>query len=79
MRLADVATQLAPADPAAWDTQAAAFAEGGHYKEAVAAATKALTLATGRQKSLAAEIQARLRLYQSGTPYHQTASVLSHK
>jgi Flp pilus assembly protein TadD len=71
VQLATRATQLAPSDPAAWDTQAAALAENGQYQDATASAAKALTLAAGN-KEYTKEIQGRLQLYQSGAPYHQS-------
>jgi tetratricopeptide (TPR) repeat protein len=73
LQLATRAAQLAPSDPSAWDTQAAALAEGGQFAEAVAAAAKALDLAATGDKELAQQIQARLQLYQSGKPFHEAA------
>jgi len=71
IRLATQATQLAPDDPFIWDAKAAALAESGQYHEAVAAAGKALGLATARQDDLAKKIQSRLQLYRSGASFHQ--------
>jgi Flp pilus assembly protein TadD len=71
IQLATQATQLAPADPAVWDAQAAALADSGKFPEAAAAAGKALDLATAGKKDLAKEIEGRLRLYQSGAPFHE--------
>jgi len=59
-------------DPAVLDTLAAAYAEAGRYAEAADTAQKALTLAVQRQNApLAAGLQERLKLYQSGTPYRE--------
>jgi tetratricopeptide (TPR) repeat protein len=69
LRLATQVTQSAPSDPVTWDTQAAALAETGRYIDAAAAATKALDLAATSQKELTQQIEARLRLYKSGTPF----------
>jgi tetratricopeptide (TPR) repeat protein len=71
IRLATQATQLAPDDPSVWDAKAAALAESGQYHEAVAAAGKALGLATARQDDLAKKIQSRLQIYQSGASFHE--------
>jgi tetratricopeptide (TPR) repeat protein len=71
VRLATAATQLAAADSTAWDALAAAQAEAGNFPDAVTAATKAVELANaGKQTELAAQLQTRLRLYQSGQPFH---------
>ena len=74
VRLAALATQLAPSDPTVWDAQAAAFAEAGDYADAVNAATRALQLAPPSDQTLTKEIQNRLALYRSGTPFHQPPS-----
>lgn len=59
-------------DPEVLDTLAAAYAEGGQFAEAVRAARQALSLAeAGGDKGLSESIAERLRLYQSGRPYHQ--------
>ena len=71
VRLAALATQLAPRDPTVWDAQAAAFAEAGDYVNAVSAATRALQLLPPPDQELAKQIQNRLSLYQSGTAFHQ--------
>jgi Flp pilus assembly protein TadD len=71
IRLATQATQLAPGDPSVWDAEAAVLAESGQYREAAAAAAKALGLATARQDDLAQKIQSRLQLYQSGASFHE--------
>jgi Flp pilus assembly protein TadD len=54
-----------------WDLLAAAYAEGGRYEEAVAAARKALEAAGTARPELAQGIAARLRLYQERKPYRQ--------
>ncbi len=62
------------------DTLAAAYAEAGRFPEALAAARKALDLATQRHdQRLANALRSRIRLYEAGKPYRQTlsASVLS--
>jgi Flp pilus assembly protein TadD len=58
--------------PEALDALAAAYAELGRFPDALAAAKKGLELATERDKrKLAADIRARMALYQSGKPYRQ--------
>ena len=62
-------------DPRLLDTQAAALAEQGHFDEAVDLAAQAVDLAQKRaRQDLAAEIQARLELYQAATPYREDPS-----
>jgi tetratricopeptide (TPR) repeat protein len=57
--------------PALLDTLAAAYAEAGRFAEAIAVAQRAVEHAHRVQKDeLAVQIQDRIRLYQSGTPYH---------
>jgi spermidine synthase len=57
-------------EPAILDTLAAAYAEAGRFSEAVAAANKALDLATQRhQETLADRLRARLTLYKAGKPF----------
>jgi tetratricopeptide (TPR) repeat protein len=51
------------------DTLAAALAETGQFDEAAATARKALESAVG-QAELVKQLQERLRLYESGKPYH---------
>ncbi len=58
--------------PQILDTLAAAYAEAGRYPEAVETAKRALNLtATQNNKPLAEAIQARLKLYEAGSPYHE--------
>lgn len=51
------------------DTIAAAYAEDGDFEKAVEQETKAIELASERQKE---EFQARLDLFKSGKPYRET-------
>jgi tetratricopeptide (TPR) repeat protein len=71
VRLASSATQLAANDPTTWDALAAARAEAGNFPDALIAANKAIELANAsKQTELAAQLQTRLKLYQSGQPFH---------
>ena len=56
-------------DPAVLDTLAAAYAEAGRFPEAVETARRALTLAT---EPLADGVKARMALYESKSPFHET-------
>ena len=57
-------------DPWALDTLAAAYAEQGAFKKAVATAREAITLATQQSQSeLVADLQQRLALYEHEQPY----------
>ena len=59
-------------DAGAFDTLAAAYAEAGQYKEAVAAAEQALKLANASgDKELVNQIQAHLDLYRTGRPFRE--------
>lgn len=71
LEFANKAIQLAPDDPSVWDAKGAALAETGNYASAAKAASKALEVAPSRQGFPIAGIQARLKLYQSGMPYHE--------
>jgi tetratricopeptide (TPR) repeat protein len=73
VELGQQAEQLAGGESAQiLDTLAAAYAEAGRYGEAVDTAKQALNLnATQNNKPLAEAIQARLKLYEAGSPYHQ--------
>ncbi|MBI2825145.1 MAG: tetratricopeptide repeat protein [Planctomycetia bacterium] len=54
------------------DTLAAAYAEAGRYADAVATARRALELARAAgNSSLAEDVASRLRLYESGQPFHE--------
>ena len=51
-------------------TLAAAYAEAGHFDQAVATARRALQLATSQNNAaMVADIQAQLNCYQSGSPF----------
>jgi cytochrome c-type biogenesis protein CcmH/NrfG len=57
-------------NPSVLGTLAAAYAEAGRFPEAVAAAQRALELATARAAAVQVEsLRARLGLYQAGSPY----------
>jgi tetratricopeptide (TPR) repeat protein len=57
------------------DTLAAAYAEAGHFTEAEQTARKALDLATQQKKrALAESIEAKIRLYAAGIPFHESPS-----
>ncbi len=74
-RLSTLATQLAPADPAVWDTHAAACAEAGRFDEAARAAKKAIDLATSSQNhEWLDQVQSRLKLYEAGRAFHESTS-----
>jgi Flp pilus assembly protein TadD len=61
-------------DPMLLDTLAAGYAEAGRYEEATATARKAVESARGAgNEGLAKEIEERLKLYEAGWPYRQTA------
>jgi Flp pilus assembly protein TadD len=55
------------------DTLAATYAEAGQFPQAVEAGSRALALAVRRTNAPVAEIRARLKLYEAGLPYHETA------
>jgi tetratricopeptide (TPR) repeat protein len=62
-------------DPALLDALAAAYAEAGRFQEAAAAAREAEALAWSLgNRQLSAQIQARLRVYEAGRPYHVGAT-----
>jgi arylsulfatase A-like enzyme/Flp pilus assembly protein TadD len=61
-------------DPMLLDTLAAAYAETGRLKEAAATARKAVESARGAgNEELAEELEGRLKLYEAGQSYRQTA------
>ena len=60
------------AQPAHFDTLAAAYAEAGRFPEAVKAGEKAMALTDVSQTNCIATFRSRLSLYQSGKPYHET-------
>jgi hypothetical protein len=62
-------------DPEALDTLAAALAEAGRFSEAVKVAQAAVAGAgAAGQTNLAAQIRARLDLYQAQRPYREEGS-----
>jgi tetratricopeptide (TPR) repeat protein len=73
-QLADRANRLCAGSRAdVLDTLAAACAEMGRFPDAVAAAQKALELATqANDRALTDALRARIALYQADKPYHQT-------
>ena len=72
--LARRACELATHDAEALDTLAAAYAEAGRFAEAAQTARQAMELATQQHKpALAESIQARIRLYEVGTPFREPA------
>ena len=64
-----IATTTGYRDPSVLDTLAAAYAEAGQFEQAVTTAQKALSLSAS--PALTAQINERLRLYQSGKPFHE--------
>ena len=73
VRLAEQAESLTRGqDTAVMDTLAAAYASNGQYAKAADTAGKALVLARQtKSHELADQIEKRVRLYQSGCPYHE--------
>ena len=70
VRLARIAHDADPADAAALDVLAAAYAEDGRFEEAVAAADRAVAAATDEGRpDLAAEFADRREDYASETPF----------
>jgi len=56
-------------------TLAAAYAEAGRFSEAITNAQRALQLATRQNNAaLISALEAQLKLYQAGSPFHQAAS-----
>ncbi len=77
--LAESGVKLSPNDPAKLDALGAAYAEAKRFSEAVQMARKALALAKQmNQAALAESIQARLQLYEAGTPFREPPSLESH-
>jgi tetratricopeptide (TPR) repeat protein len=72
VELAERAEQLsAGRSPEILDTLAAAYAESGDFQKATATVKNAISLAAAQKKdSLAADLQIRLKLYQSNLPFH---------
>jgi tetratricopeptide (TPR) repeat protein/4-amino-4-deoxy-L-arabinose transferase-like glycosyltransferase len=70
LKLAQSAQSQGDPSPATLDALAAALAETGRYADAAAAARTAIeTARSGGNEALAAEITARLRLYEGGRAY----------
>ena len=62
-------------NPAIAATLAAAYAEAGRFPEAVTTAQRALQLATSQNNTaLAAALETELKLYQAGSPLHDTGT-----
>jgi len=74
VELARQAEQLSGGrDPALLGTLAAAYAEAARFAEAVATAQRAVELAVAQTNTAQAEtLRARLKLYQSGSPFRDT-------
>ena len=71
--LARRALELSPGDANCLATLAAAYAEAGRFAEAVQAARQAIDLARQqRTPALAESLQAKLRLYGAGRPFHES-------
>ncbi|HEV3418218.1 MAG TPA: tetratricopeptide repeat protein [Pirellulales bacterium] len=73
VKLAQTAVKLSEKpDPAVIGTLAAAYAETGLFPKAVETAEQARDLAAKQDKAeLAAELSERIKLYESGKPYHE--------
>ncbi len=80
VRLAERACELTQhQQPVLLGTLAAAYAEAGRFKDAVATAEKARDLATaGGQQDVAAKNLQLLELYRAGKPFREPAAVASH-
>ncbi len=76
VRLAEEANRLSGGKKfVVLDTLAAAYAETGQFPAAISTAQKAASLARlAGQSNLAAAIEARMKLYQSGKPFRETGS-----
>ncbi len=74
VEVAERASSQAPEEsrPALLDTLAAAYAEAGRFEDAIAAADKAIALATERgQSDFASRVAARRDMYARKEPYHK--------
>ena len=70
VRLAETAAGMRKDDPQTLDTLAAAYAEAGRFKEAVATAKKAEQLVQkSKDRDLSAGIAARMKLYEAEKPF----------
>ena len=59
-------------EPLPWGTLAAAYAEGGRFRDAVKCADRGIALADARRDTGVANALRRQREhYQKGTPYHE--------
>jgi tetratricopeptide (TPR) repeat protein len=78
VELAQQAEQLSSGkDGLILGTLAAAYAEVGQFPNAVAAAQRALAFAVAQTNSAQSEIlRSHIRLYQSGSPYHEAGQAL---
>jgi tetratricopeptide (TPR) repeat protein len=76
VRLAQRANQLTGGQhPVMLDALAMAYAEAGRFEDAARTAQQALYLLDAiEQKDLAAEVRARLQLYQAATPYRESCA-----
>jgi tetratricopeptide (TPR) repeat protein len=73
VQMAERANQLTGySQPEMLDTLAAAFAEAGRFPEAIQVSQKALDLANSADMiEVAKGIESKMRLYQTGRPYHE--------
>jgi tetratricopeptide (TPR) repeat protein len=73
VKLASWAAELThQLDPGALDTLAAAYAEAGNFKEAIAAAEQGLRLTdASRDKGLVDQLQTHLTFYRAGRPWRE--------
>jgi tetratricopeptide (TPR) repeat protein len=76
VELAQQADQLSGGkNPLMAATLAAAYAEAGKFGDAIATAQRALQLADGQKNAtLVAALEAQLKLYQAGSPFHDTGA-----
>jgi tetratricopeptide (TPR) repeat protein len=76
VELAERAIQLSGSESASLlDVLAAAYAESGRFPEAVQTAKRALALVSAGEHSLAAGLQDRIRRYEAGSAFHESARV----
>jgi protein O-mannosyl-transferase len=74
VELAERAVRLSGAGrPAVLGTLAAAYAETGQFAKAVETAQRAIDLASAKKETaIVNTLQARIKLYRAGSPYHET-------